>query len=189
LTHHLVRWDGKRFEDIEAPGNVVNIRGPSPRHLYAVGRRGLLAHWDGNAWRKFLPESVGDFSGLTVVDDETAYASGSNGELYELSPHGCSLLARHRLPLVDVGHCGGQVYAASFARPAGAAGITGLFRLEGTALVPVKLDGAPRRFESRGGNMLITTTDHIIEMHDEKTMISRRLYDVAGPILDAEPDE
>jgi len=48
-THHLVRWDGKRFEDIEAPGYVLTIGGPSPQHLYAVGRRGLLAHWDGNA--------------------------------------------------------------------------------------------------------------------------------------------
>ena len=177
---HLVRWDGKRFADIETPGYVLRVRGPNPGLLYAVGRRGLLAHWDGNAWRKFLPEGVGDFSGLTVIDDDTAYASGWSGELYELSPHGCSLVARHQFPLIDVGHCAGQIYAA---------GLTGLSRLQGTALVPVELEGAPRRLESRGGNLLITTADRIIEMRDEQTMTSRLLFDVAGPILDAEPEE
>ncbi|RZO60829.1 MAG: hypothetical protein EVA89_12720 [Sandaracinaceae bacterium] len=115
--------DGQ-FQQMPAPpGYITTLRGTSPDLLYAAGRRGLLAKWDGERWTKIELHVLRDLTGLSAGEPNDLWATTESGKLFEGTQHGWALRAQFDGPLFDVVRWAGDVWVA--------AGRRGLLKLRG----------------------------------------------------------
>jgi hypothetical protein len=116
------------------------IRGSSQNDLYAVGRAGLLLHFDGLSWQRVQPPTNADLNAVCVVDPARVYIVGDHGVVLVGAKNSWSIVHAGEVDLVDVGVYQGNLYIA--------ASDSGLLRLEGHNVVSVRRDMKPVRLRA-----------------------------------------
>lgn len=81
-------YDGRRWREIDAPGHVGAVRGIRDDLIYAVGLQGLIARWNGSAFRVVHNPSDGNLCDVFVASDDEMYACGQDGHLMQGTVHG-----------------------------------------------------------------------------------------------------
>lgn len=186
-TCHVHRFDGTRWHALPAiEGSVLSLRGCAPDCLYAVGDKGLVQRFDGNAWRPVELHSPESFTGIWVASPDEVYVCGQAGHLYELSQDGFIERAHWNAPLQDVAKFKGNVWIGG--------NETGLLRLVGTSteLEVVKPNIDADQFDARqdllmaAGNRIVATPDGASFTGIGKGVL-RKLLD-ADPPMFGNPD-
>src|SRR5690349_19687187 len=112
-----------------APGEILVMHGVAPDLVYAAGRNGLFARWDGSRWTKVGIPDVGIY-GVWVVSEDEMYAVGTGGRLLQGSTQSWGEVLSGADPLLGVVKWKGEVWIAAEER--------GVLKLVGATLVPVK---------------------------------------------------
>jgi hypothetical protein len=150
-------YDGKEWRQIDTPGLIGCVRGSRDDLIYAVGMRGLIARWNGHAFKAVHGPTPGNLSDVFVVSDDEMYACGTDGDLLTGSIHGWVRLMHYEGMLHCVAKWHDEVWVG--------AGEDGLFRLVDEQLELVKPNVHAERFDSRR-DLLITTPSLIAETKD-----------------------
>jgi hypothetical protein len=138
------RFDGIGWKELPAPpGEVVGMHGTSDKLVYAAGRDGLLARWDGKGWTKAVSPARGVLSAVFVVDEDEMYAVGPNRQLLQGSTRGWTEILEGPGPLFGVAKWKNEVWVGAAEH--------GLMKLAGTKLVPVKPNIKAEKLDARGG--------------------------------------
>jgi hypothetical protein len=78
---------GPEWERVTSPAEAYayynGVHGNSAKNIWAVGRDGLIARYDGKAWSLVAPLTKQDLNGVSVHRDGTAVAVGDYGTLLE----------------------------------------------------------------------------------------------------------
>jgi hypothetical protein len=156
----LHRFDGKRWEEVPSPGQIVGMHGISPDLVYAVGRDGLVARWDGKRWSAIRTPARGVLSDVFVASDDEMYAVGPNKQLLQGSTQGWVEVLEGPGPMFGIAKWKGKVWV-------GAAG-NGLMRLEGGKLVPVKPNIKAEKLDVRE-SLLVSSPQAIVGASDPAT--------------------
>jgi len=94
-TGVMFRWNGEQWSEIPAPDfDVAHVHGTSPNTIFAVGRSGGIAHWDGSSWRRWSCPVSESLNAVWVVSEDEIYATGDAGSLLEGSKHGWAKIAQ-----------------------------------------------------------------------------------------------
>ncbi|RZO66321.1 MAG: hypothetical protein EVA89_00470 [Sandaracinaceae bacterium] len=104
----VFRYDGADWNEVECPGQPLRMAGTSPDALFAVGYDGFIAWWNGSRFVPIGNAGTATVSGIAVAPDSRAWATTLSGELYEVSPNGTRLRARHDGPILDVAVFAGE---------------------------------------------------------------------------------
>lgn len=124
-------WNGRNWSESVVPNGVVAIHGVSEALIYAVGRSGFIARWDGHGWKQIPLELDATLTSLCVVSRDEMYATANvvpKGILLEGSYDGW--VQRSALPttqIYSVAKLGSVVHLGSS---------VGLLTLQGNNLVP-----------------------------------------------------
>ncbi|AGC44069.1 hypothetical protein MYSTI_02753 [Myxococcus stipitatus DSM 14675] len=137
----MFRWDGRSWELIPSPGEVIQVHGVSPEFVYAVGRKGLISRWDGSRWHTVPSFTRAMLTGIHVESQDELYACGGNG-MMEGSVYGWSEVVESPGMVVNVTKFRDEVLVAGAA--------SGLLRLKGNTLEPVERSLAAMAMDSRG---------------------------------------
>lgn len=97
----LFRFDGAQWHELSSPGRILRMSGASEDALLAGGAGGVLAWWEGAAFRALSAPYPGTFAGVTV-GDERAWACTHEGDLFEVSRDGLQRRSRFEAALLDV---------------------------------------------------------------------------------------
>ena len=151
-------WNGGAWSEVPSPDfDVVRVHGTGPHLLFAVGRSGGIAQWDGSSWRRWacpVPESL---TAVWVESEDEIYATADRGSLLEGSKHGWAKIAQGPGPgtaLLGVTKWKGQLWVG-----AGPFGL--LRRVDATErLEVIKENIRATGFDAREG--LVITTDDIV---------------------------
>jgi hypothetical protein len=154
-------FDGATWKELPAPpGEVVGMHGTSEKLVYAVGRDGLVARWDGTSWSKVVTPARGVLSQVFVVNDDEMYAVGPNRQLLQGSTRGWTEILEGPGPLFGVVKWKDDVWVGAAEH--------GLMKLAGTTLVPVKPNIKAEKLEARG-SLLISSPQMIAGTDDGAT--------------------
>ena len=151
-------WNGGQWKEIPAPEfEVVHVHGTSPNLLFAVGRSGGIAQWDGTSWRRWSAPVAENLNSVFVVSEDEIYATGDGGSLLEGSKHGWAKIAQGPgpgSPLLGVAKWNDRLWIA--------AGPFGLLRRVGTTdqLEVYKEKILATSFDVRK-NLVVTTPNNI----------------------------
>jgi len=157
-TGVMFRWNRQQWSEMLAPDfEVVHVHGKSPDLLFAVGRSGGIAQWDGTAWRRWSCPVSENLNSVWVGSEDEIYATGDAGSLLEGSKHGWAKIAQGPgpgTPLLGVGKWMDQLWVA--------AGPFGLLRRIGHSdrLESIKDKLRASSFDTRS-DLLITADDTI----------------------------
>jgi len=150
-------FNGDDWREIEVSGNIGAIRGIRDDLIYAVGLEGLIARWDGKAFRTVHGPTDGNLCDVFVASDDEMYACGQGGHLLQGTAHGWDVLLRHDKPLHCVARWRDEVWVGG--------GPGGLFKLVDGSLELFKPRALAERFDTRG-YLLVTAPNAIIETRD-----------------------
>ncbi len=164
-VERLLRWNGSKWSELSAPGEIVRMHGMASDFLFAVGTKGFLARWDGRNWQQIPIRTNETLAGIFVAGPDEYYACGEGGTLLSGTAHGWRERATAPGPLHDVAVFGGSVWIA--------AGEAGLMRLKGASnqLETVKPNVKALSFDARG-QLLITCPDKIVGSSDGASFTS-----------------
>lgn len=109
----MYRCDGRDWSEMESPGYVVSMHGISPDLIYAVGRGGLVARWDGRRWNKCVTHSTAMLSAVFVASPDEIYAVGAGGAMLEGSSSGWKQLLTGPGPMFGVAKFKGDVWVGA----------------------------------------------------------------------------
>jgi hypothetical protein len=151
------RFDGAGFQPVELPGFVVGMRGCRDDLIYAVGNRGLIALWDGRAFRAMQSPVASTLSDVFVASEDEMYACGTDGDLLVGTVHGWERILEFDGMLHCVAKWNDTVWVG--------AGQDGLFKLVDEALVLHKPRVLAQRFDTRA-SLLVTAPNAIAETRD-----------------------
>jgi hypothetical protein len=162
----MFAFDGTKWGRMPSPdGQVIAMHGTGPDRLWAAGNDGLLAEWNGHAWKRVPLGTRDNIVSVFAAGDNEVYAIGYHGVILEGTKHGWS----QRATGVGAGNCiakwKGDVWVA--------AGAKGLQRL-----VPKKnkLECVKPNMESTWldvrQDLLITCPEMIVETKDGKDFIA-----------------
>ncbi len=152
-------WDGNRWSRHEMPGSVHALHGLDASSVYACGDAGLIARWDGAAWRPFEPPCTSTISSVHVLNEQRAYATAEGGLLLEGTPFGWRVARHEKVELHGLGHLGDRVIVAH--------GTDGLVALTDAGFEVVKPKLEPRSLDARAhllfvsGSLLLETSDGV----------------------------
>lgn len=158
LEYPVAKFDGQQWQDLPNPGFPISkLHGLAPDFLYAAGRGGGMARWDGRAWTIVPVPTDEVFSDVFVAGPDEIYATGHRGSLLQGSSTSWRLITRtvdERLPYACVAKWHDDLYVGG--------GPLGLFRRVGTTdqLELYKPKVKATSFDAR--ESLIATTDHAI---------------------------
>lgn len=152
------QWDGRQWQEWASPGEVIAVHGLAPDFVYAVGREGLIAHWNGAQWRNVPSFTQAALTDVHVVSQDEIYACGDAGIL-EGSVYGWSELLESPGHVSSVVKHGGQVWLA------GEGG--GLLTLQGRKLEEAEPSLKATALEARGA-LLVTTPNALADSEDGK---------------------
>lgn len=167
--HAPVTWhfDGDMWRAAEAPGRILDVHGPTPELVYAVGEAGLVARWIGDGWRRYEAPGTSTIRRVHVADDERMFACGGTSA-YAGSVLGWVHQADHTSALHDVAVWNEMaIFATS----------NDIVRLDGPGFVTLAAERPATQLEASGSRVLGRDTDRIFD-----TDFSRFRY-VAGTEL------
>ena len=161
---HLARFDGTEWKEIPSPGFfITKMHGLSADLIYAAGRNGGMARWDGRSWTVF-PMPTGEvFSDVFVAGPDEIYATGHSGSLLEGTANGWTLVTRtvdERIPYACVIKFADELFVGG--------GPLGLFRRRGQTeeLELVQPEAYATHFEARSGALIVTTPTRLMGSTD-----------------------
>jgi hypothetical protein len=155
------RYDGRDVRPMPAPPmHVLAVHGCAPDMIVAVGRRGAVARWNGEAWLVSALPTAGALASVWVVSPDEAYATGPCGMLFEGSRHGWAELA----PVEGV--AASVVKFRSEVLVGGAA--FGLHTLRRGVLVAAPLSVFPWGMHASEDALLLCEDDGFVETRDLK---------------------
>jgi hypothetical protein len=177
----LFRWDGSAWSDMPSPGDVVAMHGTTPKLLYAVGAGGLIAHWNGRAWKRSESPTKSVLSAVFVAAADEVYAVSTTRQ-------GGELLRRDKKKFAEVCRGPGPLYGvAKFREDVWVgAGSHGLMKLDGGALVVAKPNIPADRLDARG-NLVISSPDGICETADGKNFTRTPVKSIASALAKTPP--
>jgi hypothetical protein len=108
----LFHWNGVEWRELPSPGGIIAMHGLGPQHVYAVGRRGLLALWNGHRWFHVGTATRETLASVWVADAESAFACGMDGSVLEGSAWGWQTVARLDRPLFGIARWGERLWLA-----------------------------------------------------------------------------
>ncbi len=146
----LYRFDGRAWSEMPAPGEIGAMHGIARDRVYAVGRDGFFARWDGSRWTNVETPERGPLMDVFVAGEDEMYAVGSGGQLLRGSTRGWDELLRGAAPLWGVAKWKGEVWVAGEKR--------GILKLAGSTLVPVKPTLKATALDARG-ELLVSSRD------------------------------
>ena len=157
-TSSMLRWNGATWAPCAWPGEVYAMHGASRTQTYAVGRRGLVARWDGGAWRVMEPAHTGDLLAVHVVDEHEMYAIAKPGVILEGSALGWRVRVDTGRTLRGIAKFQGRLFVAVEG--------DGLYELDArNELVLVKDTFKPHQIECRG-DLLIGAREDVVRSVD-----------------------
>jgi len=154
----MYRFNGKKWSPMESPGEIYGVHGLAPNLVYAVGRRGLIARWDGTRWNKVPSPTQAVLSDVHVVSQDEMYAVGDHVVLRG-SRRRWDEAAEGTSHMFGVANWKGEVFV-------GAAG-DGLLKLVRNKLVPVDLEINAERIDARG-ELIVSSPSAIAISSDGK---------------------
>jgi hypothetical protein len=152
----MALFDGRSWNEIEAPGPVLAMHGISRELVYAVGSGGLAAWWDGSKWNRQPTQTRGSLTAVWVVSEEEIYATGTARRILAGSIYGWSERVAVKHESWDVTKWNDRVWIA--------AGYKGLAELDGNTLPIVNKELQTRRVVP--GDSLIVVTETAIVATD-----------------------
>lgn len=81
-------FEGRSWREIPSPGRVYGMHGTDPGLVVAVGRGGLVSRWDGADWQTLGAPSALPIQYVWVDAEDSVFAAGLDGTLYEGSTFG-----------------------------------------------------------------------------------------------------
>ena len=173
-------FDGTRARAIPSPdGHVSAVHGSAPDWIVAVGHAGLIARWDGHAWRSWGVPIAGALGNVYVVSPDEMYATGPCGLLLEGSQHGWIERAPVEGMGVGVTKWRGQVYVGD--------PVQGLLRLERDTLEPSPLPVWPTNLHAGTDALLIVERDGFAETRDLEVVRRVGVTDLDAALRDHAP--
>jgi hypothetical protein len=118
------------------------MHGVAPDLVYAVGREGLVARWDGRKWTKVVTPGRGVLTDVHVVGEDEMYAVGSGGQLLQGSIHGWAEVLNASGPLFGIAKWKGEVWVAAEEQ--------GVMKLAAPKLVSMKPNIKATGLDARG---------------------------------------
>lgn len=94
----IFNWDGGRWSVSHAENktSIVRMHGTGASDIWAVGRDGLVLHFDGKGWRGVpLPQDDGAgevLTGVWALSSDEVYICSSSGKIFHGSRHGLELV-------------------------------------------------------------------------------------------------
>lgn len=131
----ILRQQGRRWTYSARDYDVYidRIHGVAADDLYAVGRRGLMLHWDGSAWRRIEVATNMDLNAVHSVSSDRVYAAGAEGVALAGAGEEWEVFRTDEdIDFLDVVAFQGRIYLAGSHR--------GLFTLEDGEFTPVRDD-------------------------------------------------
>lgn len=132
----ILRWNGAQWgvSYCESAKSVQRMHGTGPENIWAVGRNGLVLHFDGNRWRTVpIPGGAEDGENLTGVwalSAEEVHICSSSGALFHGSHNGLERLGEYPYRFYGIVEFDGELYLA--------AGDHGVCVLRGNVIEQVK---------------------------------------------------
>lgn len=152
-------FDGRAWQPMPGPGDMVmKVHGPSRDLVHAVGKDGMIARWDGRAWRRVACPVVSTLASVFVVSEDELWACSHDGVLLRGSARGWAQVLDHGEALFDVVHWRGAAWVA--------APFEGLLRFDGEALVNVKDNARPSFLHATPGALLAACDDRVMATRD-----------------------
>lgn len=136
---------------------IDRLRGVSNDDLYAVGRRGLMLHFDGKSWNRIDVPTNMDLNAIHPIDSDNVYVVGAEGIVLVGSKNCWKVLNFGEIDFVDVMAYQGNIYIAATEK--------GVFRLSNDDLIPLRNDIRATRLTADGsvlcvaGGLSINTFD------------------------------
>ena len=97
-----VFYDGAEYRETDTQTilPLMGVHGTRSDRVYAVGGvgSGVMLAWNGTAWQDETPVGTPQMIGVWAVDDETVYACGFNGNMYQRAAGGTWSKVADRLP-------------------------------------------------------------------------------------------
>ncbi|MDY7231160.1 hypothetical protein [Hyalangium rubrum] len=154
----LFCWDGKRWQEWDSPGEIIAMHGLARDFIYAVGRNGLIAWWNGGKWNTVPSFTQAVLTGIHAVSEDEVYACGDNGVM-EGSVYGWSEVVESPGMVTDVAKYAGTVWLAGEE--------DGLLRLQGPTLEEADASLRASAFDVRE-RLLVTSPECLADSQDGK---------------------
>jgi hypothetical protein len=174
----MYRFNGKKWSPIESPGEIYGVHGLAPNLVYAVGRKGLIAHWDGKRWNPLRSPTKAVLSDVYVAGEDEMYAVG-DGVVLRGSRKGWTEAAEGDSHMFGVAKWKGEVYV-------GASG-NGLLKLVRNKLVSVDPEINAERIDARG-ELIVSSPGAIAISSDGKEFKRLRVKALENIFADKKPD-
>jgi len=127
---------------------IDRMHGISKNYLFAVGRRGTIAHYDGARWSLLDSPTSADLNSLHVLPNGDVWIVGSTGTALCGNSKKWDVLSFNDEDLLDVVAFSQSVYVA--------AGTDGLYRIQEDSLVLVRDDIEANRLTTDGRNLYVS---------------------------------
>ncbi len=168
-------WNGTTWSRVPTPGPFTAVHGASRALVMAVGLRGLVARWDGAAWRAMEPLGDEDLVAVHAASDDDVWALGAKGTIYHGGVLGLRPVFRAEKKLRAIARFAGSTWVA--------VENAGLFRYADGALTLVKDTFKPTRLEART-ELVCTSPEMVVGTADGVTFKGVGLKRIAT-LLDA----
>lgn len=108
----LFRLSGQQWAEVECPGYVTDIRFFDERVGVLCGDDGLLAGWDGDAWKRLPSPASGVIHRVAIASPGEMYAQAGDYGILEGSVHGWVELARLYYVMRTLAWHGGRLWVS-----------------------------------------------------------------------------
>lgn len=159
-------FDGNAWQPMPAPGDMVmKVHGLARDLIYAVGKDGMIARWDGSRWHRVDSPVSSTLSSVFVASPDEIWACSNDGRFLEGSTHGWGHVLDHGEALFDVVQWRGTVWVA--------APFEGLLSFDGKKLVNVKDNAFPKFLHAAPNALLASCDDRVMATQDGKAWRGR----------------
>jgi hypothetical protein len=131
-----LRWDGSQwgFSHTDNKKPIVRLHGTGSGNVWAVGRDGLVLHFDGRQWRPVpIPGDAGKgetLTGVWALSEDEVYICSTSGAIFHGSSHGLERLGEYPYTFYGIVEFRDEMYLA--------AGDRGVCVLRGNRIEQVK---------------------------------------------------
>jgi hypothetical protein len=168
-------WDGATWSPVAAPGPLTAVHGASRALVMAVGHRGLVARWEGTAWRALEAPGDEDLVAVHAASEDDVWVLGAGGTIYHGSSERLRAVFRGEKKLRAVARFAGSTWVAVDGE--------GLFRYAEGALALVKDTFKPTRLEARR-ELVCSAPEAVVTTADGQKFLGTQRKTIS-PLLEA----